>query len=185
MQAYRFQESSFTTLPPGKQLDETGLTTIDSEHISAVRTGHISISNYFSFVQISEREKLCLYFYATPINQDRTRLVLLTTRNFMPGEDQDKKMIETNDHIVRQDVVVVSSIGPGAGPVNNVSELLLPEDRGVLSYRERIKDWTDRGWRIDVAALSADGGGRAHAVPSPARQESSNWVVRPVPLIQS
>jgi hypothetical protein len=53
----------------------------------------------------------------------------------------------------------------------------------VAAYRERVKEWTAKGWRIDSAALAADAGLSVHAVPSPARRESGNWVINPVPLV--
>ena len=72
--------TTFVTRLPGNELDEaTGMTTIQGESTSEVKTGHISVSNYFSFVDISKENRLCLYFYATPLSQSRTRVTLLTT----------------------------------------------------------------------------------------------------------
>jgi len=178
--------TTFKTQLPGNELDEqTGMTTIQGNQTSEVATGHISVSNYFSFIQISKQDRLCLYFYATPLSHSRTCITLLTTRNFMPGKDQDKKMMQGNEHILMQDVRVVSHIQPGPVPDTNVTELLLPEDRGVVGYRQRTKEWTERGWRIDTDALAADGSNRVYAIPSPARRASGNWVIRPVPLINN
>jgi len=92
-------------------------------------------------------------------------------------------MIQGNEHVVMQDVAVIGGIRPHTTPANNVTELLIAEDRGVAAYRERIKEWTAKGWRIDLATLSANAGNSAYAIPSPARRESSNWVINPVPLI--
>ncbi|MEC9375182.1 MAG: aromatic ring-hydroxylating dioxygenase subunit alpha [Pseudomonadota bacterium] len=178
--------TTFTTKLPGNELDEnTGMTTIQSNQTSEVSTGHISVSNYFSFVQISKEHRLCLYFFATPLDQGRTRVTLLTTRNFMPGKDQDIKMMKGNEHILMQDVQVVKRIQSGMVPDTNATELLLPEDRGVIGYRKRTRDWTKRGWKIDTVSLAADNSNRVYAIPSPARRTKSNWVTQPIPLVQA
>jgi phenylpropionate dioxygenase-like ring-hydroxylating dioxygenase large terminal subunit len=176
--------TTFVTRLPGNELDaETGMTTIQGDSTSEVATGHISVSNYFSFVQISKQDRLCLYFYATPLSQSRTTITLLTTRNFMLGKGQDKTMMKGNEHILMQDVGVVKNIRPGPAPDSGGTELLLPEDRGVLGYRKRVQEWTARGWRIDTDVLAADTSNRVYAIPSPARRTAGNWVIRPVPLV--
>jgi phenylpropionate dioxygenase-like ring-hydroxylating dioxygenase large terminal subunit len=176
--------TTFKTRLPGNELDgQTGMTTIQGNQTSEVATGHISVSNYFSFIQISKHDRLCLYFYATPLSRSRTCITLLTTRNFMPGKDQDKTMMQGNEHILMQDVRVVSNLQPGPAPDTNVTELLLPEDRGVIGYRQRAKEWTERGWRIDSDTLGADSSNRVYAIPGPARRTNGTWVTAPVPLI--
>ena len=175
--------TTFKTKLPGNELDtQTGLTTGERSQTSEVRTGHISVSNYFSFVQISAEYRLCLYFYATPIDQRRTRVTLLTTRNFMPGAEQDKVMMQGNEHVLMQDVRVVRTIDHRPVPDTNGTELLLPEDRGVVGYRHRTQEWTAKGWRIDTEKLAADNSNRAYAIPSPARRAGGNWVTAIIPL---
>jgi phenylpropionate dioxygenase-like ring-hydroxylating dioxygenase large terminal subunit len=176
--------TTFVTQLPGNELDEaTGMTTIQGDQTSSVKTGHISVSNYFSFVQISKENRLCLYFYATPISQSRTTITLLTTRNFMSEKEQDKTMMKGNEYILMQDVGVVKDLRPGLAPDSGLTELLLPEDRGVIGYRKRVQEWSERGWRIDIDALAADTSNRAYAIPGPARRESGNWVTHSVPLV--
>lgn len=176
--------TTFTTRLPGNELEEeTGMTTKQGNYKSEVRTGHISVSNYFSFVKISKEDRLCLYFYATPLSQGRTRITLLSTRNFMSGDGQNETMKKGNEHILMQDVRVVKNIAAGSVPDANVTELLLPEDRGVIGYRQRTKEWTERGWRIDTDLLAADSSNRVYAIPGPGRREVGNWVTQPVPLV--
>ena len=175
--------TTFMTRLPNNELDDSVIPSVVGDSIAQVNTGHIGVSSYFSFVQISAEQRLCLYFYATPIDRLHTRLFLVTTRNFMPGEKHDQEMIRGNEHVVMQDVAVIGGIRPYTTPANNVTELLIAEDRGVAAYRERVKEWTAKGWRINSAALAADEGLSVYAVPSPARRESGNWVINPVPLI--
>jgi len=176
-------DTTFTTRLPSNDLDDSVIPTIEGDTISQVETGHIGVSSYFSHVNISATQKLCLHFFATPIDALHTRLFLVTTRNFMSGEKHDEEILRANEHTVMQDVRVIAGIRPLTTPPNNISELLISEDRGVAAYRERIKEWTAKGWRIDVDALAADGGRSAFAVPSPGRRESGKWVINPVPLV--
>jgi phenylpropionate dioxygenase-like ring-hydroxylating dioxygenase large terminal subunit len=176
-------DTTFTTRLPSNDLDDSVIPTIEGDTISQVETGHIGVSCYFSHVQISATQKLCLHFFATPIDTLHTRLFLVTTRNFMAGKEHDEEILRANEHTVMQDVRVVGGIRPLTTPSSNVTELLIAEDRGVAAYRKRRKEWTEKRWRIDVDALAADGGRSAFAVPSPGRRESGNWVINPVPLV--
>ena len=54
----------------------------------------------------------------------------------------------------------------------------------MIRFRERLREWDSRGWRIDRKALAAIKGDVACAIPCPARRESGNWVLEPVPLRQ-
>ena len=53
----------------------------------------------------------------------------------------------------------------------------------MFRYREHLKEWEARGWRIDMKALRAKQGDVAFAVPCPGRRESGNWVLDTVPLV--
>jgi hypothetical protein len=52
-----------------------------------------------------------------------------------------------------------------------------------LRYRDFLDDWTARGWRLDWKRMQTLEGDVACAIPSPARRESANWVLDPVPLL--
>jgi hypothetical protein len=54
-----------------------------------------------------------------------------------------------------------------------------------LRYRELTRQWEQKGWRIDMQALRAERGDVAFAIPCPARRESGNWVLDPVPLLSA
>ena len=93
-------------------------------------------------------------------------------------------MMQGNEHVLMQDVRVVQHIDGGPVPDRNVTELLLPEDRGVVGYRQRTQEWAARGWRIDTEAIRAGSPGKDfYVIPSPQRRESGNWVFNTVPLI--
>jgi len=63
-------------------------------------------------------------------------------------------------------------------------ELMMPADRVILEYRDKLNEFESRGWRIDLAALrrTREEGCVIHALPSPERRISKSWVLDPVPL---
>jgi hypothetical protein len=62
--------------------------------------------------------------------------------------------------------------------------LLVPADMAVARYRDKLREWEARGWRIDSARLERDRPRIAHTIPSPARRaEPGGWVLDPVPLM--
>jgi hypothetical protein len=64
-------------------------------------------------------------------------------------------------------------------------ELMMPADRVILEYRDKLNEFESRGWRIDLAALrrTREEGCVIHALPSPERRISKSWVLDPVPLL--
>ena len=68
-------------------------------------------------------------------------------------------------------------------PDTNTKEILVPGDYALVRYREWLKKWDLKGWRIDAKALRAKQGDIAMAIPCPGRRESGNWVLDTVPLM--
>jgi len=50
-------------------------------------------------------------------------------------------------------------------------------------YRDRLREWDAKGWRIDTDEVRRNKNKVAYAIPSPARRESKGWVLDQVPLI--
>ena len=95
----------------------------------------------------------------------------------------DKKVNERNVAIAAQDIVVMNPVFPRLTPKSRNKELMMPADRVILEYRDKLREFEDRGWRIDLKAIreNLDQGDEAYAIPSPARRESKSWVLDPVP----
>ena len=80
--------------------------------------------------------------------------------------------------------------GCSSGPVRRVSEpsaliqqLTVRADALSMHYRERLREWEARGWRIDTDALARiRPHTRVFAIPSPARRELRGWCLDTVPL---
>jgi len=61
----------------------------------------------------------------------------------------------------------------------------MPADAPVVRYREYLREWDAKGWRIDFKKMQADKGDVAFAIPSPTRRTSGNWVLDTVPLVSA
>ena len=56
-------------------------------------------------------------------------------------------------------------------------------DKVIVRYRERLMEWQQRGWRIDVDAVESRGEDVVFAIPCPARRQHKRWALRPIPLL--
>ena len=97
--------------------------------------------------------------------------------------EQDKHVRDANLRVTVEDISVLEGIYPTRTPDTNTKEILTPGDEGIVRYRNCLKEWTTRGWRLDTQALQGKDGDVAYAIPCPDRRSSGNWVLDPVPLI--
>ena len=122
------------------------------------------------------------FAFHTPIHETRDKITLLFMRNFLLDERYDQSFKDRSMVIAEQDRVVLEPMNPQLTPDNQVHEVFVPADKCIARYREMVKEWEDRGWRLDVDQLRADRGKRATAIPSPARREAKGWVLPEAPL---
>jgi len=85
--------------------------------------------------------------------------------------------------IAQEDIDILESLDPIGTPMSPTEEVLVPSDGAIVSYRKFLKQWKDRGWRIDLTSQRAQRLNKAFAIPCPARRTSGNWVLDPVPLV--
>ena len=69
-------------------------------------------------------------------------------------------------------------------PKSTSKEVLTQADKPIFRYRDFLKMWDDKGWRIDWAELQDKRGDIAFAIPGPSRRSEKNWVLDPVPLVE-
>ena len=121
-------------------------------------------------------------FFEAPIDEDRTRIFFVNMRSFMLEPEQDQRLIDINMNIAHEDIRIIESLNPIRTPHTTVKEVLLPQDKPVVRYRQFLQQWEDRGWRIDQRAFRDQRGDVAFAIPSPERREHKNWVIEEMPL---
>ncbi|MBL8630297.1 MAG: aromatic ring-hydroxylating dioxygenase subunit alpha [Rhodospirillaceae bacterium] len=146
-------------------------------------TGHHGPSMVWTYIHPSPKTFIHQYLFETPIDEVETRLFLVTLRNFMTTDADDKRIMERNLYVAAQDQKVLEDIEPAGTPTTNTHEVFMPADVPIARYREFCKEWEARGWRIDLAKVAQHRGHTVYAIPSPGRREAKGWVIDPVPLI--
>jgi hypothetical protein len=97
----------------------------------------------------------------------------------------DKKVDERNKLTVAQDIKVMNEVQPALTPRSRSKELMMPADKVILQYRDKLAEFEARGWRLDMTALRAAkaNGDVIFAIPCPARRETHAWVLDEVPRV--
>lgn len=123
------------------------------------------------------------YGFSCPMDEHHINRFFLQARNFRTGDDVDVSFNHRNNEVMLQDKAVVERIVPAFSPESSTDEVLVKADAVITRYREYLKEWEQRGWRIDVDAMNAQKDKKAFAIPSPARRLSKGWAVESVPLL--
>jgi phenylpropionate dioxygenase-like ring-hydroxylating dioxygenase large terminal subunit len=146
-------------------------------------SGHVGPNQLITWLQFTKENMFHQYFFEAPIDENRTRIFFLNMRHFLTEPEQDKRIMDINMQIAQEDVGVLIRLNPVRTPDSNTKEILLPADLPIVRYREFLKDWEQRGWRIDMHKLRELQGDIAFAIPCPARRTSKNWVLDAVPTV--
>lgn len=157
-------------------------------------SGTFGPNQMWTYIHFSARAAMHQYMFEAPIDETRTRVFLLNERNvlFFKGGLLaklngwlDEKVNERNMVIARQDIKVVRHLRPVLTPPTTAKELLMPADKVIVQYRDKLQEFENRGWRIDMMALKSamERGDVVYAIPCPARRETKSWVLDTVPLV--
>lgn len=146
-------------------------------------TGHVGPAQMWTHIHFTPTNWMHQYIYETPVSESHTKIYLLNLRNGMLEPELDERMSQRNLMVAEQDRVVIEELEPKLTPSSLAREILVPADKVIVRYRERLMQWQQRGWRIDVDALKAKGEDVVFAIPCPARQEHRRWALYSVPLV--
>lgn len=146
-------------------------------------SGHHGPNTLITRILFTEDKAFIQVFFEAPIDDNSTRIFFVNMRCFMLDPDQDEYLININMNIAHEDIRIIESLDPIRTPHCTTKELLLPQDKPIVQYRNYLQAWEEKGWRIDKLRFRAEAGDVAFAVPSPERRESKNWVLDPVPLM--
>ncbi len=146
-------------------------------------TGHHGAAQIWTLIHPTETMSIHQYLFETPIDDGKTSLFLVNLRNFLLDEEGDKRMTTRNEVVATQDRDVLYDLRPVLTPLTRVKEFFTPADTAVAKYRDKLKIWEDRGWRIDTDEVNRTAKRVAYAIPSPARREHKGWILDPVPLV--
>ena len=146
-------------------------------------TGTHGPNSMYTWIDFTKDKAFHQYMWEAPVDENRTRIFFVNLRNMMLDPEMDERVKERNLVIAHQDIDVLGELDPIRTSATNTKEILMPADKAVLRYREWLKQWEDKGWRIDLKTLREQRGDVAFAIPSPARRTSGNWVLDAVPLM--
>lgn len=157
-------------------------------------SGTYGPNQMWTYIHLSETKALHQYLFEAPIDETHTRVFLVNYRNIAFFKDGplsklnnwlDKKVNERNMFVVGQDIVVVDKLKPRLTPPSTARELLMPADKVIAQYRDKLDEFEKKGWRLDMQRLKKDyeRGDVIYAIPSPGRRESKAWVLEATPLV--
>ena len=134
-------------------------------------------------IRFGEGQEVCQYMFETPLDEFNVAKHLVSVRSIMTDRAFDESFNKRNLFVADEDKVVVEDIDPMVFPDSGTKEVFVPGDAQIAAYRQYIKDWEARGWRIDSRKVEADKGRVGYAIPSPGRRESRNFPLDAVPLM--
>jgi phenylpropionate dioxygenase-like ring-hydroxylating dioxygenase large terminal subunit len=157
-------------------------------------SGTCGPNHMWTYINFSEKYSMHQYMFEAPIDETHTRVFLLNERNvlfFKKGLGTklnnwlDKKVNERNVFIASQDIKVMNNVMPRQTPPSRAKELMMPADKCLLQYRDKLDEFEARGWRLDMAAIRAAQaqGDTIFAIPCPARREANAWVLDEAPRV--
>lgn len=171
----------FTQTSPNDGL----LSDVNSQYDEVVHagSGHVGPNGLVTWLHFSEEKKFHQYFFEAPIDENRTRIFFVNMRHFMMDPAMDQKIVDINMEIAQEDIDLLVKLNPVRTPETMTKELLVATDKPVVHYRELLKNWEGRGWRIDMQKLAERRGNVASAIPCPQRRGAKGWVLDEVPLV--
>jgi phenylpropionate dioxygenase-like ring-hydroxylating dioxygenase large terminal subunit len=143
---------------------------------------HYGPNTLITWITFAENTSLHQYFFEAPVDGDHTKVYFINMRSFMLEPERDDYMRDGNLYVTVEDIAVLENLYPVRTPATRTKEILTPGDTAIVRYRDYLEDWNARGWRLDVKAMQENHGDVAYAIPCPARRNSGNWVLDPVPL---
>jgi phenylpropionate dioxygenase-like ring-hydroxylating dioxygenase large terminal subunit len=146
-------------------------------------TGHHGPNVLTTWINFSAKNAFHQYMFEQPQDDTNTRVFFLNMRNCMLDPKLDGQAYLANMTAISEDRVIVEELSPVRSPQSTSRELLVPGDQAVLRFREYLRRWEARGWRIDRRRVRETEGDVAWAIPSPARRGPGNWVLEAVPLV--
>ena len=161
------------------------LRTDDSPDAFGASTAHHGANTLITTIRLSAENTFVQYFFEQPIDDRHTRIFFINMRNCMLAEEQDERLRKINLAIAEEDIRLIQELNPVRTPESSTKEILVIGDECIGAYRKHLRQWQQRGWRIDLKKLRETAGDVAYAIPSPARAASKNWVLDTIPLMKT
>lgn len=146
-------------------------------------SGTIGPSHMWTYIRFGPGKEMHQYLYECPIDEANTRIFFINMRSTFLEDELDQQVNARNWEVINQDITVLNDVHPTITPRTNAKEFMLPADGCVVRYREKLKEWEEKGWRIDSVTVARNRNKVAYAIPSPGRRKQKGWVLDAVPLL--
>jgi len=147
-------------------------------------SGFHGMSMTWTRINFNEKEGMNMYLYACPRDEVDLDIFLVNQRNCRLDPELDKNFLHRMGVAVEEDRIVVEKLDPAIPSREAIGEFIVPADDVLMVYRQRLKEYEQRGWRMNLDELRSNKGRVAYAIPSPGRRENpQGWAVTPVPLL--
>lgn len=167
---------------PGSPDEELGKVVVRGP--SDAGSGFHGISMTWTRIRFNATEGMNMYIYACPRDELDLEIFLINQRNTRLDPALDSRFLERMGVAIEEDRVVVEKLEPAIPSKDTIGEFIVPADDVLMKYRERLKDYEQRGWRLDFAEMARNRNRMVYAIPGPARrQDPGDWAVTPVPLV--
>jgi phenylpropionate dioxygenase-like ring-hydroxylating dioxygenase large terminal subunit len=154
-----------------------------NDEVVKAGSGYYGPNAVVTWLHFTKENKFHQYFFEAPIDENRTRIFFINMRHFMMDPKHDQQIVDINMEIAQEDIDVMKKLSPVRTPETTTKELLVPADEPIVHFRQALKDWQQRGWRLDTKKVAELRGDVAMAIPCPARRERKNWVLDEVPRL--
>jgi phenylpropionate dioxygenase-like ring-hydroxylating dioxygenase large terminal subunit len=145
--------------------------------------GTFGVSTLWTHIRPTPEMCINQYLFETPVDDSNTRLYLVNLRNFLLDSSDDERIMGRNEAVMIQDRDILAGVHPVQTPESNIHEFFVGPDEPIAKFREYLKDWQARGWRMDIDKIERDRKRVAYAIPSPARREKKGWILQSVPMM--
>jgi phenylpropionate dioxygenase-like ring-hydroxylating dioxygenase large terminal subunit len=144
-------------------------------------TGHCGPHQTWTKIHMSPTNWFHQYTFRTPVDETHTRSWLVNMRNALLEDEHDIAIEKRQRAIAQQDIMVLEELEPILAPLTNTKENMMPHDKALVRYREYLRTWDAKGWRIDSAQVTLNEKKIVYAVPSLGRHKFKGWVIDPIP----
>jgi len=134
-------------------------------------------------IKFGPGQEVCQYMWETPEDEFHVAKHMVSVRSIITDPMFDDSFNKRNLFVADEDKGVVELVDPMVFPDTMTKEVFVPADAQIAVYRQYIKDWEAKGWRIDSRRVEADKGRVAYCIPSPERRTAGNWAIDAVPLV--
>ncbi|MGI9309623.1 MAG: Rieske 2Fe-2S domain-containing protein [Gammaproteobacteria bacterium] len=145
-------------------------------------TGFHGPNQVWTYIHLTDKAWIHQYLVERPLDDGNIHIYLICMRNSFLDPEMDQNVKDRNQYVADQDVTIVTKLHPQITPDTNTKEFMTPSDKCILLYREYLKDWDLKGWRIDQDEVELNSKKVAYAIPSPERRNVKGWVLDSIPL---